>query len=245
MFLMGQSTWGPYSETVKIMPLGDSITAGGSSGTPFDPEYYVAYRLALWNKLAADGYDIDFVGGQNSGSAVLADSDHEGHGGWRDDEILNGCSWDPDKGKLVDWLTAYQPDIVLLHIGTNGLGPSPDDVEGILAEIDNYSADAWVVLALIVNQSCSVNDPPCAASSTVTLFNDNVAAMAQDRIDRLGDKIVLVDMENGAGLDYHLTAHNPPGNMWDNLHPYESGYEKMADVWFSALEKIFSEEVTR
>ena len=45
-------------------------------------------------------------------------------------------------------------------------------------------------------------------------------------------------MEDGAGIDYHLTTDNPPGDMWDNLHPFETGYAKMADLWFSALEGI-------
>jgi len=49
---------------------------------------------------------------------------------------------------------------------------------------------------------------------------------------RLNDKIVIVDMENGAGLDYRLY---PSGDMYDPLHPFASGYEKMAEAWLLGL----------
>ena len=222
--------------TIRIMPVGDSITMGVSSGVvPDDSDYYLSYRKALWDNLVAAGYDIDFVGSLNSGAAVFGASepaDHEGQPGWRDDEILNGRASEPEKGKLMEWLITYQPDIVLLHIGTNGLEPSSVDVEGILDVIDLYSVDVWVVLARIINQSCITDIPPCSQSLTATVFNNNITAMAQNRIDNLGDKITIVDMENGAGIEYDIF---PAGDMWNNLHPYESGFSKMADLWFTAL----------
>ena len=104
---------------------------------PNDPAYYVSYRKALWDKLVAAGYEIDFVGSLNSGSAIfgaLEPADHEGHPGWRDNEILNGRTSEPVKGKLIEWLINHQPDIVLLHIGTCGLEPGPDDVEGVIVK---------------------------------------------------------------------------------------------------------------
>ena len=73
-------------------------------------------------------------------------------------------------------------------------------------------------------------------------FNDNVEDMALDRVNNPGnpaypDKIIIVDMEAGANINY---AVQPAGDMWDNLHPYQFGlgYDKMADVWFDALEQL-------
>ena len=51
-------------------------------------------------------------------------------------------------------------------------------------------------------------------------------------------------MEDGADIIYELT--NNGGDMYDNLHPdlvvnpfvVDSGYGKMADVWFASLEDI-------
>ena len=94
----------PAIAVIQIMPLGDSITRGSSSGVS-DPDYMVSYRKALRDLLVAEGYDVDFVGSQNEGSAVFSDSQHEGHGGWTADEI---------RDNIYAWLN----DICLIISGT-------------------------------------------------------------------------------------------------------------------------------
>jgi len=71
--------------TVKIMPLGDSITQGYRGRD--------SYRRDLWLKLRKSGADVDFVGSmKNNFMGTPAhedfDMDHEGHWGWRADQIL-------------------------------------------------------------------------------------------------------------------------------------------------------------
>ena len=223
----------------RIMPLGDSITEGHASGEPRQ-DFKESYRLDLWDQLVNAGYDVDFVGSLNAGSSIPDfDPDHEGHPGWSDDDILNGR---PGEGKLTDWLNTFQPDIILLHIGTNDLDSSPDGVEAILDEIDAFSPNVWVVLALIINLTCCVDTPSCPDCQETMDFNDNVEDMTLDRINNPGnpaypDKIIIVDMEAGANIDY---AEQPAGDMWDNWHPYQFGlgYEKMSDVWFDTLIQI-------
>ena len=56
--------------------------------------------------------------------------------------------------------------------------------------------------------------------------------MAQQRIAN-GDKIIIVDMENGAGINY--LPYTEGGDMFNILHPYATGYVKMAALWFDAL----------
>ena len=216
------------TDTVRIMPLGDSITVGHSSGV-YDSDKQVSYRRDLWNSLIAGGYNVDFVGSQMNGHFFSNfDYQHEGHSGWRDDQIAyniynNGGS---------NWLTSTPADVILLHIGTNEVDTDPSNVESILNEIDEYETDnnveITVILARIVNRS--------VYNATTTQFNDNVEAMALARIAN-GDKIVLVDMEDGAGINY---AIQPTGDMWDNLHPFETGYSKMADVWMGALVNVLA-----
>ena len=234
VFIIQASLFSVAAAATRIMPLGDSITQGMASGEGM-PDRQVSYRKALWDELIDAGYDVDFVGSLNSGSALFADGDHEGHNGWTDYEIVNGNGV-PAEGKLNEWLAAHQPDVVLLHIGTNGLDPSPDDVEDILTGIDTYSTDIWVILALIIKRGCAPWVQPCPGDNDTTAFNDAVLFMANNRIDN-GDKIVIVDMEDGAGIDYR---RKPAGDMWDDLHPFQYGigYTKMADEWFSALEQI-------
>lgn len=222
--------------TARIMPLGDSITAGSSSGTPVDPQYYIGYRRDLWNSLKAAGYAVDIVGSQQGGQFYAGegfDYDHEGHPGYTDTQIAmniydNGENWLGDLG--ANW-----PHIILLHIGTNLLDTSPADVENILQEIQDFENAApdrhiTVILARIIDMVPN--------SSTLHTFNVNVANMAQARIDA-GDDIVIVDMEDGAGLAYRNYSEDPPGDFFDNLHPWTTGYAKMAAVWEAALEQVF------
>jgi lysophospholipase L1-like esterase len=222
---------------ISIMPLGDSITEGTSSGVR-ERQFMAAYRKALWDKLHAAGYEIHFVGSQMAGEAIPDfEPHHEGHSGWTADQIA---------ANIFNWLHNNPAEIVLLHIGTNDISRMNEDprkVEDILEEIDRYSADVWVVLARIVNRRNHV----CSTSSwkeifdETTRFNNELEAMALTRIKK-GDKIIIVDMECGTNLNY---LQYPYGDMWDELHPYRTGYTKMAETWFSALEKILPIPTTR
>ena len=101
---------------INITTVGDSVTQAESGRD--------SYRADLWDLLIGAGYDIDFVGSENKNKDNTDfpdssfDPDHEGHWGWRTDEINNGRS---GEGSLSDWLTGYTPDIALIHLGTNDL----------------------------------------------------------------------------------------------------------------------------
>ena len=230
----------------KIMPLGDSITQGTSSGVA-DPDFQVSYRKALYDKLWAAGYVVDdeiFVGTLISGESVADfDPDHEGHPGWRANEIVAGRTGFEAQGKLDEWLNAEEPNIVLLHIGTNDVANGDEDwneIEDILDVIDDYEfttgKPVWVILALIIDRSCDPFMPPCFKSPETTAFNNNVRDFVFFPRQAGGDKIILVDMQNGAGINYD--RWDMGGDMWDNLHPFETGFSKMADLWFSGLMDI-------
>ena len=225
-FFGGSST----QAAVKIMPLGDSITQGQSSGEP-DTDRQISYRKALWDKLISGDYDVDFVGSLNSGSDILGfeAADHEGHNGFTADQI---------RDEVFDWLQLNFPDVVLLHVGTNDIsGPQPvpdivSEVEDILDEIFIYSPEMTVILARIINRvtfSQKTND-----------FNNLLPGMVNGHPYK--NRIKIVDMEVGAGMDYRIW---PTGDMNDDIHPYQDpvssetpGYDKMADVWFSALQQV-------
>ena len=211
------------ADPVRIMPLGDSITKGTEGST-----HGSGYRGPLWTDLSTNGgYDINFVGDESDGSLYRAydttffDFNHEGYNGWQADRIATN----------VDDFLGSNPevDIILLHIGTNDLNvPSPDigqtvaDVEDILNNIDNFSTDVKVVLAKIIHQN--PDDP------VTTGFNAQLETMAKDRIAN-GDDIEIVDMETNANIDYSI-------DMDDRLHPNDSGYAKMANVWAKQLKTI-------
>ncbi len=93
----------------KILSIGDSITAGEHKVDPTPG----AYRIKLWNNFVADGLNVNFVGSQYNGPTNLKDKEHEGHPGW----TINQITALVDNGLLAN----YQPDVVLLMIGTNDI----------------------------------------------------------------------------------------------------------------------------
>ena len=228
----------PFVEStiIKIMPLGDSITQGVGVSTE------VGYRESLFNLLKNAGYNFSFVGtqitGLSSDTAFFNNGrHHEGHGGWSA-YLENG---DPYGYSLHDdlrnFLVSYQPNVVLLHIGTNDIsanysGPNAiyndtpqslaDEVVYLLDTINNYNTNVITILARIINRTDSY-------SQKTSDFNDSL----QHRVDSLialGRKIVVVDME--AALIY-------PSDLADGLHPNASGYQKMANAWFDSLQYHF------
>src|SRR6266487_3353076 len=64
---------------VRVMPLGDSITDG--------IQVPGGYRIRLRQRMVAAGFRVDYVGTLFNGPSNLGDHDHEGHPGWRIDQI--------------------------------------------------------------------------------------------------------------------------------------------------------------
>lgn len=211
---MGIACGTAAAASVRIMPLGDSITVGvGDGGNG-------GYRGPLWAALANAGYDVDFVGSQTGGT--IADPQHEGHDGWRADQI---------RDNIGSWLQLNPAEIILLHIGTNDitqgeqLATIVSEIGQILSNIDVYEtshhATVIVVLARIVNRS----NPQDTLGVRTTALNASIASMAAARV-AAGDRLVVVDQE--AALSY-------PADLVDVVHPGASGYAKMSAVWFEAL----------
>lgn len=207
---------------VAIMPLGDSITHGYG-----DPQM-LGYRRELYDALAGAGYLVNFVGSRQAGIVLDFDRDNEAHPGQEAFYI---------RDRMAGFLAQNQPDIILLHIGTNGLRNKSADVvaqevDEILAEIYAVDSDITVFLARIINRV----DAPELAEKT-SRFNELLQVMADRRVAD-GDPLVVVDME-------HALTYTAPGDdgqpvlvdMFDALHPNPAGYSKMSAVWNAALQE--------
>jgi lysophospholipase L1-like esterase len=236
-------------EAIKIMPIGNSITEGYTDGS-LPNELLRGYRYGLRYLLKNYGYNIDFVGSQTGGSAYFNDCQHAGIAGTRDQYLVTLLNTGYDERNGVQilvppryYLDEYNPDIILLHIGTNDITHEGDaaitnqKVTEILNLIDQYESRAnkevLVFLALIINRV----KPWGTAAVRTTTFNNAIKAMAQARI-AAGDKIVIVDMEKDAGFEYTYTTDM--ANDGEGLHPNESGYSKMAGLWFSSITSNFN-----
>jgi acyl-CoA thioesterase-1 len=201
---------------LKIMPLGDSITAGYS---PRD-----SYRWPLWRLIQQGGFDVDFVGSVHPQFAPdnAFDDDHEGHWGFLTTQIL---------GQLPGWLEANTPDVVLLHIGTNDVGSCRDPnetaktTERIIDLIRDHNPDVIILLAKIIPIDF---DGRCwrgeSVHETVRQLNRRLEVISVDK-----PNVVLVDLHSALDAKTHLR---------DAAHPNEQGFALMAQGWFQALKPI-------
>lgn len=195
---------------VRVMPLGDSITEG--TATPGGS------RIGLWQRLAGGGYTVDFVGSQFNGPASLGDHDHEGHPGWRIDQI---------DANVVGWLNTYQPQTVLLHIGTNDIlqnynvSTAPNRLSALIDRITTTAPNAKVFVAKIIPIGWS------EGNAAVNTFNAAIPGIVQSKVNA-GKNVHLVDMYSA------LTA----SDLDDGVHPTPGGYDKMAAVWYDALRSV-------
>jgi lysophospholipase L1-like esterase len=241
-----------YSQgPIKIMPIGNSITMGWMDGSHTSVNQLPGYRYKLKQLLQAYGYNTDFVGSESCGSDYFADCQHAGIGGSRDQYVARLLidGYDERNGIQIlnpprPYLDEYNPDIILLHIGTNDVTHEDEtelignqQVSHILDLIDQYEIrsgrEVIVFLALIINRK-----KPCDTGSgcyNTTLFNNAIKAMALARI-AAGDKIVIVDMEHDAGFAYDATDMVSV----DNIHPNATGYIKMANLWYSSIVDNFN-----
>ena len=204
---------------VKIMPLGDSITHGDIKLN--------SYRRALWKKLLTGVYNVDFVGGQSTNYSDVPppnpdfDLDHQGNAG-------RSADW---LGLYVDeWATSFQPDIVLLHAGTNDLidresvESTRDDLGHIIDQLRSVNPSVKVLLAQLIP---SVNEN---INRDITELNGLIAELAKQK-NTVEAPVILVDQNTGFSA-------LPGVDLYDNLHPNEQGEEKMAERWYQALKSV-------
>jgi lysophospholipase L1-like esterase len=173
------------------------------------------YRIGLWQRAANAGRAVDFVGSQFNGPASLGDHDHEGHSGWRIDEI---------DANITGWLRTSSPRTVLLHIGTNDIGQNYD-VGNAPARLSTL-IDHIRVLAPNVELFVAQIIPTTNASNEVKTQTFNAALPGI--VAQKGPMTHLVDMHSA------LTT----ADLADGVHPNAGGYDKMAARWYSALQSI-------
>ena len=213
----------------RIMPLGDSITYDNRRKDMRPTGVRIAYRRALHDLLISAGYAFNFVGSEDGGDRYLGAEmdDNAGFPGITDDQlaVLISTGFAGHTSRQVTpgpYLEACPADIILLHIGTNHVEATPADVQQILDDIRSSDPGVYIIVARIINRY--------PYDEVTTTFNDNVEAMVTARAD---SRIIMVDMEDGAGIDYYT-------DMDDDLHPNHLGYNKMAAVWFEALSELLS-----
>ena len=148
------------------MPLGDSITQADRD--------HNSYRRPLWFKLREAKYEVNFVGSTKShflGNAPKSDfdQDHEGHWGWRIDEVIN---------RIDNWMSNAKPDIVLIHLGTNDIlgGESSDsaiaELNQLIQKIRQQNPNVTILLAQLI--------PATNGERLIRDFNQKMSGLEED-----------------------------------------------------------------
>lgn len=223
---------------VKILPIGNSITFDSFRGEFRFAQNKISYRAFLWDSLRTKNYNIDFIGHRLAGYYQFPDPENNGIPSITSSQVYDLLYSGLDKVNGIqvtpgNYLDIYTPDVVLLHVGINGItepgGTSSVNVENILNLIRNFDSDIWVIVALIIDKVPNLTE--------VTTYNDNLKSMVQNRIAN-GENILLVDMHSA--LTYSIDNIPPytAGDMYDDTHPNDSGKVKMANLWAQALKLI-------
>jgi len=213
----------------EIMALGDSITRGEDATTAKSSQN--GYRDDLASKLNSAGIRVDFVGSLKNGSGF--DADHEGHGGWKINQIADNVS---------GWLQSYSPEIILLHAGTNDLGFSTISVGEVLNRlgslIDRIISKRPASKLLV--SSVTPTDPSKFSNKDIVAgFQNRVAEFNQRLPDFIKGKSAQVKFVDAGGS---ISATQDISS--DGFHPDDSGYSKIANAFFSAIQDVIGSSAT-
>lgn len=200
---------GTFPEIIKIMPLGDSLTVGNSTG---------GYRNYLYGHLKGAGYKFDFVGDYQRGTDTLPDKDHQGVGGYKINDVA---------ANMEVYIDKHKPDIVLLGAGGNDisanyeLDTAPLRLLTLARNIQKRSPKTYVIVQ---------TRPPRSDSKNALVIKFNAEVMKIVNAETLvNPKIFLQD-------NYPLMTQADVSS--DQVHPSDAGYKKLSYGWFSALKKI-------
>jgi lysophospholipase L1-like esterase len=224
---------------VRIMPLGDSITAGYTDNPAWEHPFEFGYRSGLHKRMTAAGWDFVFVGGSpepfcgKSGDPTLGGSvlpaydlrtwkqaNHRGYGGWKIPEI---------QAQVAGWITEDRPDLILLMIGINGIGAnSPSQLEELVGTIFARDQAVGLILAQIT--------PYTTYNQDLFSYNRFTRDSLVPSIANKGFRIATVDLYTPYLTDPDDHASIDP--TWfsnGKNHPTNAMYGQIAERWFQAI----------
>lgn len=192
------------------MPLGASITFGTGSSTGN------GYRSYLRDLLRGEGYTVDLVGSQQNGD--MDDRDNEGYPGLRIEEVY---------GKAQGTVPDRQPNLITINAGTNDCSQNfnLDTIGDRMGELLEYlwttvPGTTIILSTLLIN----LNEE---TGARVIDANAKIGALTYQK-QQEGKKLILVDM--------HSDAAPQPEDMYDDTHPNDVGFGKMATIWHQGIQ---------
>jgi lysophospholipase L1-like esterase len=230
--------WGAAAEAqLTIMPLGDSLTYGGRPDSPVPG----GDRTRLYMDLHDAGFSFTFVGTSTDNPSSLlsqaGQTHHEGHPGYRIDQIANNLNGNDGSGGNNGGFWFHKPappNVILLNGGGNDIfqgANAATTAQRLDKLIDQIVADSPSSLLFV--------------SSMIPLKDANLNQIVQDFDTQLRDVIVPKYQSLGDNVffvDQYANFVNANGNIIhigsDNVHPDQIGFDLMGDTWAAAIQQV-------
>lgn len=232
---------GPVSEPdgpVRIMCLGDSITAGYSDNPDWNVPFEFGYRSGLYSLLVDAGHDIQFVGESpepwdgrfglptNTPKLDLRGLGQDKHRGY------GGASIEDLSEEIEGYIENDEPDVILLMIGINGVdAESPRQLDILVEEIVTTLPEVNLIVAQISPYAWFNQD---LWDYNLYISDDLIPTYAAD-----GYSVSTVDLYSLFLVDAEdPTSITPSGHSNEINHPSPALYSRIAQAWFDGLEPV-------
>lgn len=230
-----------HKTPLRIMPVGDSITAGYTDNPKWAVPFEFGYRSGLIKRLQQAACRFQFVGSSpepwvskwgdptHAGTVApvfdlrpLGQDHHEGYG---------GASIEKIQSIIADRIAKHQPDVILLQIGINGIGAnSPAQLDQLINTIFTTAPKIELIVAQIT--------PRAQFNQDLWNYNRTIRDTLVPTYAAKGFKISTVDL-----YSLFLTHSADPTSIGKDLHsnqinhPSAALYDKMAQAWFDGMKQ--------
>lgn len=241
--------------TIKIMPIGDSITHGYQSSG--------GYRKYFCYWFGNDGeYNFDMVGPNSDyletyeykDETRTYDSNHCGYSGYAI-QYMDGT--ETRQGILEtlqdgNYLQTYDPDIIMLQIGTNDILSAYNDgitdrLENLINYISDNTSDDTVIFVSTIPYIDAVKVYDwCWAYGDVKFNNtpEDFNEIINGYVDKYNESIpVLVDKLQNEGKNVQFVdiyeRMKKDNLLEDGVHPTEKAYNGIGLMWSANIKYYF------
>jgi lysophospholipase L1-like esterase len=208
-------------DVIRLLPLGDSITYGVRA------ESQAGYRRPLGRLLEERGIAYRFVGTRGPlHGADRTDLPHNGYSGYSIQAILTALRGARVFSELAE--RGDEADIVLLHVGTNNLGPPEGTLDGAVDELrallrylderrgSGLAPDARVLAAKIIPHTRGAATFDLALVTRTQLYNVLLEELVDAEFSHMASVVDMFQIPIGHVALYRLavvaSALDPTGD---------------------------------
>jgi lysophospholipase L1-like esterase len=229
-------------DPLRIMPLGDSITAGYTDNPKWQHPFEFGYRSGLYKLLKNAGYNFQFVGESpepwdgkwrvpsnhpSTDLRRLQMDKHRGYGGWN----IMGI-----QKNVTQWIKEDRPNVILLLIGINGINTnSSKQLDSLVKTIFETDKNVKLIVAQIT--------PLGRFNKDLFDYNTYIRETLVPTYAGKGYTINTVDLYKHFLTDLEDPESIDAKRLSNGInHPTNPLYDKMAESWFQGIKLLLTDE---